>query len=414
MYFRYFFIASIAIVCLAKNLNAKAHNEERFIVEIEANNVKERSKIAEFIHIDSVVDNRVFSIVHGDDLSLLQKNFKGKISGISPVDQESSDYYRTMAGIVDFPANDQKFHTYDEMLAVLRKLEKDFSGVASVFSIGRSVEGKEIWAIKITGEASKEENLIEKPAIVYMGTHHAREHVSTEMPIMLAEKLLGDYLSDAATKTLINNNEIYIIPMVNPDGAMYDIEGQRYKMWRKNRRVNSRGNYGVDLNRNYGYGWGTGGSSTNPSSDVYMGPSAFSEPETKAIRDFFIAHSNVTIALSFHTFSELILYPWGGKEEGVGGTDEVLFKKMASDIAAMNHYEPMQSSELYIASGDTCDWLYGQLHVYCLTFELSPASMWGGGFYPGQGIIDQVFADNIGPMLYLANLAKDPKIALNY
>ncbi len=415
MYSRYLFIVSITALILAKNIDAKAHKEGLFIVEIEANNVEDRSEIAKFIHIDSVVDNRVFSVVHNDDLLLLQKNFSQKISGISPLDQESQNYYRSFAGIIDFPSNDQKFHTYNEMLASLRALEEAHPDIASVFSIGRSTLGKEIWGIKISGAAKLEEEVNDdKPAIVYMGTHHAREHVSTEMPIMLAEKLLDDYLSDASTKALIDDNEIYIIPMVNPDGAMYDIEGQRYKMWRKNRRANGNGVYGVDLNRNYGYGWGTGGSSTNPSSDVYMGPSAFSEPETKAIRDFFLAHRNVSIALSFHTFSELILYPWGGKSTGVGGTDERLYKKMAGDMAAMNHYQPMQSSELYIASGDTCDWLYGDLHVFCFTFELSPASMWGGGFYPGEGIIDQVFADNIRPMLYLANLAKDPSSALNY
>ena len=98
----------------------------------------------------------------------------------------------------------------------------------------------------------------------------------------------------------------------------------------------------------------------------------------------------------------------------MGGADEALFKKMAGDMAAMNHYEPMQSSELYIASGDTCDWLYGQLKVYCFTFELSPASMWDGGFYPGASIIDRVFDANWAPMLYLANLAENPGLALSY
>ena len=296
-------------------------------------------------------------------------------------------------------------------MCIRDRLEREHPQLVSVFSIGRSILGKEIWAIKISGLSANDE---EKPGMVYMGTHHAREHVSTEMPIMLAKKLLAQYATDIGIRDLVNSTELYIIPMVNPDGAMYDIEGQRYKMWRKNRRQNNGNSYGVDLNRNYGYGWGTGGSSTSPSSDVYMGTAPFSEPETKAIRDFFLAHRNVSIALSFHTFSELILYPWGGKNEGVGGADEALFKKMAGDMAAMNHYEPMQSSELYIASGDTCDWLYGQLKVYCFTFELSPASMWDGGFYPGASIIDRVFDANWAPMLYLANLAENPGLALSY
>jgi carboxypeptidase T len=118
------------------------------------------------------------------------------------------------------------------------------------------------------------------------------------------------------------------------------------------------------------------------------------------------------MTLVFITFSELVLYPWGGKDEGVGGQDEAIFKKMAADIVKMNNYTPMQSSDLYIASGDTCDWLYGELSVYCLTFELSPSSMFGGGFYPGASMIERVFDDNFEPMLYLADLAEDPSRVL--
>lgn len=382
-----------------------------FIVEIVAKGVKERSQIANMIHIDSVVEDRVYSVVNSIDLQRLKKAFPNRIVSASILNENALTDYQHLAGVIDFPSADAKFHTYDEMLSDLKKLETEHPTLASVFSIGKSLLGKEIWGIKISGVQAADEG--SAPAIAYMGTHHAREHLSTEMPIMLAQNLLKLYDTDAAIRSLIDGNEIYVIPMINPDGAMYDIEGQRYKMWRKNRRSNRGGSYGVDLNRNYGHGWGTGGSSRDPSSDIYMGTAAFSEPETQAVKEFFLAHKNISIALSFHTFSELILYPWGGKYEGVGGEDEALFKKMASDIAAMNHYEPMQSSELYIASGDTCDWLYGDLKVYCMTFELSPASMWDGGFYPGASIIDRVFDDNWEPILYLANLAANPKSALH-
>src|SRR5690606_22812703 len=90
-----------------------------------------------------------------------------------------------------------------------------------------------------------------------------------------------------------------------------------YRSWRKNRRNNGNGSYGVDLNRNYGFMWGTGGASKSPSSEVYMGTEPFSEPETSAIRDFVRSKTNTKVLLTFHTFSELILYPWGHKYEGV-------------------------------------------------------------------------------------------------
>jgi carboxypeptidase T len=185
-------------------------------------------------------------------------------------------------------------------------------------------------------------------------------------------------------------------------------------MHRKNMRENGDGTYGVDLNRNYGYQWGTGGSSTDTSSDVYMGPSPFSEPETQAVKSFVESHSNLKVLLTYHTFSELILYPWGSTYEPISDQrDHDVYRTMATKMATWNHYKPEQASELYIASGDTCDWAWGAQRVFSFTFELSPRSMFSGGFYPGARVIDKVFNDNLRPALYLIDLADDPYRALN-
>lgn len=394
------------IVIAFKSIAMLAHyGPYSFIVELSAPDNKIRSKIATIIHPDSIVDGRIYSVVNASDLKILQKELREHILSVEILGDEMPSYF-PMAGTIDFPVGEEIYHTYDEMLAELRQLEQDYKGLATLFSIGKSLEGRELWAIKIGQEIGAEKE--DKAAIAYLGTHHAREHISTEVPLRFAKELLERAAIDPEITSLLASTDVYIIPMVNPDGSMYDIENRRYKWWRKNRQRNSDNTFGVDLNRNYGFGWGTGGSSSNPSSDIYMGRSAFSEPETQAVRDFFLAHRNIKIALSFHTFSELILYPWGGRNTGVGGTDEALFKKMAQDMAGMNNYRPMQSSQLYIASGDTCDWLYGELKVYCFTFELSPSSMWGGGFYPDVNIIDGVYRANLKPMLYLANLADNP------
>jgi carboxypeptidase T len=243
-----------------------------------------------------------------------------------------------------------------------------------------------------------------------MGGHHAREHISVEMPLMLAQNLVRRYRAgDARIVRMIESREISIIPAVNPDGLEFDIAGDRYKMWRKNRRHNGGSSYGVDLNRNYGFMWGTGGSSSSPNSDTYKGPQPFSEPETRAIRDFVLARNNLTTLLSFHTFSELILYPWGHKYEKI--EDEKSFnvhRTMAQQMARWNGYQPQQSSELYIASGDTVDWSFGERGLVSFTFELDPKSIWDGGFYPGQDRIDVVFQKNWEPCLYLIENANNP------
>jgi carboxypeptidase T len=307
----------------------------------------------------------------------------------------------------DFPSKDAEFHNYEETTQALKGLARDHSSIVSLESIGKSHEGRDIWKIRITGHHATAN---QRPGIVFMGGHHAREHLSMEIPLLFAKHLVSQYVAgDPEVRRLVNGRDIHIIPMVNPDGSEFDIEGGRYKHWRKNRYRNHDGTYGVDLNRNYGYQWGTGGSSKDPRSDTYMGTQPFSEPESRAIRDFVERQTNITILLSFHTFSELILYPWGHTYSPVSDArDQAAYKAMAQTMAGWNRYKPQQSSELYIASGDTTDWSYGVHKIFSFTFELDPKNMWDGGFYPGQAVIPRVLAKNLKPCLYLIDLADNP------
>jgi carboxypeptidase T len=145
-----------------------------------------------------------------------------------------------------------------------------------------------------------------------------------------------------------------------------------------------------------------------------MGPQPFSEPESQAVRDFVSSHTNLKVLLSYHTFSELILYPWGHTDASIGNErDHRVFTTMAQTMSRWNGYKPQQSSELYIASGDTTDWAYGTYGIFAFTFELTPKSMFGGGFYPGAGVIDSTFRANLAPALYLIDLADDPYRAID-
>lgn len=394
----------IVVFVLAAQTAKSEQEEARFVVEVAAKNAKERSQIAQYIHIDAVDEDRVFSVVNSFDFNSLLKDSSIEILSWQSLGEKGLDsYYKPYIEQSEFPRGDEKFHTFEELSKELNDLATAYPGLAQIFSIGKSVEGRDIWGLRITdGEQEG------KPAIAYFGTHHAREHVSTEIPFLFAKDLLERSSTDPRIKALLKENEIYVMPLINPDGAVYDITNRNYQYWRKNRKHNNNNVYGVDLNRNYSYGWGTGGSSSSPRSDIYMGKAPFSEPETLAVKNFFLAHKNIKVALSFHTYSELILYPWGGKNDAVAGDDGKIFRKMAREMANMNGYTPEQASDLYIASGDTCDWLYGELSVYCFTFELSPSSNGRGGFYPGAAIIDQVYKANLEPMLYLADYADNP------
>ncbi len=208
---------------------------------------------------------------------------------------------------------------------------------------------------------------------------------------------------------ILNSYEVFIIPRLNADGADFDVATGSYRTWRKNRTKNSDGNFGVDLNRNYGYGWGGAGASTSTKDETYRGPNAFSEPETQAIKNWIEQTPQISVLLSYHTFSQLVLWPWGHLSGKVSDAKDLsVFENMGKKMATMTGYRPMKSGDLYLASGDTCDWAYGEHGIFAFTFELDPRNFWDGGFYPGYGIVEQVFQKNIEPALYLIESADNP------
>ncbi len=319
---------------------------------------------------------------------------------------------RQRFGALDFPEKDALYHNYKELEADMRSLAARAPDLVSMISIGKSTLGRDLWAVRLT-RGAKGTQPSKKPGIVFLGTHHAREHLSTEVPLLLAKHLV-DNSADPEIARLLETRDVYFIPMVNPDGVEYDIEGGKYHMHRKNMAKNGDGSTGVDLNRNYAWGWGGGGASPDPGDDTYRGPSAFSEPESKAVKAFVEARPNLKVLLSYHTFSELILYPWGGSNDQIpDAKPRAAFQAMAGEMAKMTGYTPEQSSDLYIATGDTCDWAWGAKGIYAFTFELTPKSMWDGGFYPGAGVVARVLQANIRPALYLIDLADDPLRSVN-
>jgi carboxypeptidase T len=377
-----------------------------YFVHVKAKDKFERSRIADLgVSIEALRSDSVYGTASPSVLAALKKARGLEIMETFPADSVKG---------FDFPSGDERFHNYERMNKALDDLVTSYPRLLRKFTIGKSLEGRDIYGIRVNSSqsvlrSSDDDTVSGKPGIVFMGNHHAREHVSAEIPLMLLEFLAKNYGVDRDITALVDKRDIYVIPMINPDGVEFDIKTGEYQWQRKNMRPNGTSKPGVDLNRNYGFKWGTGGSSKDPSSEVYMGPEPFSEPETQAVKRFVEGHPNLKVLLTFHTFSELILFPWGHKYDRIDNDrDHKTFDTMAKKMAEWNKYTPEQSSQLYIASGDTTDWAYGQLGIFAFTFELSPKEMWGGGFYPGAGVIDKVFEDNLRPALYLIDLADDP------
>jgi carboxypeptidase T len=377
--------------------NGFTKNTEQFWVKVKATDKFQRSVIA---NIGAAIETTTEDYV----IVYATKAEKEALENLGWV--ETSFPY---IGALDFPKEDQAFHNYFELQTALESLNNLNPQISKIIQVGKTVEGRDMLGIVISGQLEKASEL---PAVIFMGGHHAREHLSVEVPLGLARYLIESYQKgNEKIKSLVDSRVIHIIPAVNPDGLEYDVENGRYKLWRKNRKELTKNNFGVDLNRNYGFKWGTGGSSSSESSDTYMGPQPFSEPETQAIKNYITQNTNITILLSFHSFSELILYPWGHSYDPISQLkDRQVHEVMAKKMSTWNGYTPQQASQLYIASGDTTDWSYGEHRIISFTFELDPKNtgFGGGGFYPGAKVIPDVIRKNIEPALYLIEHADNP------
>jgi zinc carboxypeptidase/immune inhibitor InhA-like protein len=307
------------------------------------------------------------------------------------------------------------YHTYDEARAEMAAYAAAHPTIARVESIGASVEGRAIAAVVISDNVTAEEG---EPEALLVGCHHSRELMSVELPLYVMRRLLDGYGVDPVITGIVNSREIWIVPVANPDGLVY-VEthdgGQSTGWWRKNRRPNPDGSIGVDLNRNYGYAWGYDdiGSSPVPSSDTYRGSGPFSEPETAALRDL-IASRGMSASLSFHSYGDLVLYPWGYVP---GDTpDQPVFQALADSMALQNGYlagNP-KSGAIYLTNGGMDDWVYGDAaakpRLFGFTFELNTADE--GGFDPPETLIGPTCESNWGPVLTLLRYADAPRRVL--
>ncbi len=271
-------------------------------------------------------------------------------------------------------------------------------------SVGLSREGRNIWMVKISDNPEVDEA---EPEVLYDALHHAREPESLMANIYFMYYLLENYGSDPEVTYLVDNRELYFVPVVNPDGYVYNqsTNPNGGGFWRKNRRNNGNGTMGVDLNRNYGHEWGydNTGSSPNSSSDTYRGPSAFSEPETQAMRDFCNSR-DFKLALNYHTYSDLLIYPWGYIASFLT-PDSAVFIEYASDMTQFNGYTYGTGDQTvgYLVNGDSDDWMYGEQTSKNKILAMTPeVGSFSDGFWPSQSRIYPLAEENVYPNLFAA------------
>lgn len=267
--------------------------------------------------------------------------------------------------------------------------------LARVSTLGTSYEGRPIKVLKISDNLSVNEP--DEGEVLIVALHHAREWISVETSLFIAEQILTQYAVNPRLEADVNKLQIWIVPVVNPDGFAYAWSSPANRYWRKNRRNNSDGTFGVDLNRNWGHNWGlASGSSPDTGSDIYRGTAPFSEPETKVIRDFANSLHNLKTMVTYHSFSELFLRPWSYTTAAPPG-EETLHQLVLRSVNGISsiHSHTYAEDIWYTSSGEATDWFWGEHRISGFTPELRPASASLGGFSPPPSEIIPTAEENL-------------------
>ncbi|HRI00945.1 MAG TPA: M14 family zinc carboxypeptidase [Saprospiraceae bacterium] len=291
------------------------------------------------------------------------------------------------------------YFTLEEVYRELDSMALQYPDLVSQrFEIGKSLEGRSIYAVKISDNVKKDE---QEPEVFYNAVTHAREAITVTSLIYFMQYLLENYSNDTTVNCIIDHRELFFVPVINPDGYAYNEVNNPNGggLWRKNVRKIKDSLIGVDLNRNYSYEWGKDdkGSSPNPISETYRGEAPFSEPETQTIRNFCKSRNFVN-SIDYHSYGSLILFPWGFDKTQC--EDDDLYFQITSEMSEVNGYNAGQPSFiLYSVNGSSIDWMYGEQTEKNKIFGISPEIGSIKNFWPSIGSIiplcDQVLDMNM-------------------
>ena len=293
------------------------------------------------------------------------------------------------------------FYYYQQMLDILDEMATLYPNLITarqeVAEGNTTEEGRPLWYVKISDNPSTNET---EPEVLYTAVHHAREPMSMTQMIYYMWYLLENYNNNDRVTGLVNETEMYFIPCLNPDGYIYNqtTNPTGGGLWRKNRFVTDPDTIGVDLNRNYGYNWGIDdfGSSPDKLSETYRGTEPFSEAETKMVREFVNNH-NFLATLNYHSFSNLLIFPWG-YGFNTYTPDSAQYSKYGKILTWYNIYKFGTTNQTlnYYTNGGSDDWMYGEQDSKPKIFSFTPeVGSYVDGFWPMQSRILPLCKENI-------------------
>ncbi|KFQ34612.1 Carboxypeptidase A2, partial [Merops nubicus] len=267
------------------------------------------------------------------------------------------------------------YHTLDEIYAELDHLASEYSSLISKHQIGNSYEKRPLYVLKFSTGGSN------RPAIWLDAGIHSREWVTQASALWIAKKIASDYGKDESITSLLNKMDIFLLAVSNPDGYVFTHTKDR--MWRKTRsKIPGSLCFGVDPNRNWDAGFGGPGASSYPCSESYRGPRAESEVEVKSVVNFIKKHGNIKAFLTLHSYSQLLMYPYGYKCTQAADYAELdaLGKAAATSLRSLygtNFKVGSICTTIYQASGGSIDWSYDNGIKYSFAFELRDTGRYG-------------------------------------
>jgi carboxypeptidase T len=307
------------------------------------------------------------------------------------------------------------YRTMGELYADLERLAAERPDIVQVYSIGFSYEGRPLVVARLTNRAIPGD----KPILFVMGGIHGRELITVEVVMAFAEDLAARYGLDPEVTWILDHHEVHLLISANPDGHAKNETTASY--WRKNTHPYGVCTYyGVDLNRNHTFKWNacSGCSSGDPCAWCYRGPSAGSEPETRAVeayvRTLFADNrgpndgdpASLTTSgafLTLHAYGNEVMWPWGWTSTPSPNADGLA--ALARKLARYNGYDAIPSWQLYYTDGTSDDWAYGTLGVAALTFEIGSSA---DGMYPPCSRYDALVQPNLDALFYAARAARAP------
>ncbi|XP_056157216.1 carboxypeptidase B2 [Lampris incognitus] len=275
-------------------------------------------------------------------------------------------------------SNNERYHSLEDIYHWINRTTQEHPDMVKAILIGSSFEKRPIYIMKVTSKKRNEGN---RAMWLDCGIH-AREWITPAFCMRFVQNALAHYNINQEITNILDNMDVYVLPVMNPDGYKYTWTTNR--MWRKNRSFSENSScVGVDLNRNFDANWCTEGASDDPCSEIYCGQYPESEPESAAVAKFLRSHKeSIKLYFTIHSYSQMLLFPYSYTYDKTENHNDLLAMAHEAATRIRRHYHNTYTygagaNTIYLAPGGSDDWAYNLGIKYSFTLEMQDRGRYG-------------------------------------